>query len=121
MGRISRVFDESLKKTQDGSMFINTIVFEQRAKQLQQNILESSKSLDELNELKKLSPLSVDQRTRVSNLETNIKGWEDEFRALTNNADPIGFDKNGVRRAAKFRVVQLDDQTARIFLQSRSS
>jgi len=118
MASISNVFNESLKKTQDGSMFMNTIVLRQRAEQLQQNILRSSENLDEL---KKLSTLSVDQRTRVSNLETNIKGWEDEFKRLTNNAAPVGFDKNGVRKANKFAVTQLDDQTGRIFLNSRSS
>jgi len=118
MGRISQVFNETLKKTQDGSMFVNSIVFRERAEQLQQNILASSKNLDEL---KKLSSLSVDERTRVSNLETNIRGWEDEFRRLTNNTAPVGFDKNGIRRANKFVVAELDDQTGRIFLESRSS
>lgn len=118
MARISSVLNESLKKTQDGSMFMSSIVLEQRARQLQQNILTSSEYLDELN---KLPSLDVHQKTRVSNLETNIKGWADEFRRLTNNTAPVGFDKNGVRVANKFVVTELDDQTGRIFLQSRSS
>jgi len=118
--RISQIqygFTEALKKTQDGSMFMNDIVFRHRAMQLQDNILQARNNLDSLQSSS--GPITTEMQTRMSNLKQNIATWESDFRRIA-QGNPIEMIDGKYQKAA-FQVRQLDDQTGRIFIGSRSS
>ena len=90
MRGIRETFTESLKKTQDGSMFMNDIVFRHRASMLQDNIFEARNNLDTLLGKASLSP---EEKIFVDNLQKNIKSWQDEFSRIA-IGDPILKRKN---------------------------
>jgi hypothetical protein len=118
-GMISQMqygFTEALKKTQDGSMFMSDIVFRHRAIQLQDNILKARENLDELQSSS--GPISAQVQTEISNLKQNIAGWESDFMRIA-KGNPIEMVDGKYRKAA-FQIRQLDDQTGRIFIGSRS-
>lgn len=85
MRGIRATFMDSLKKTQDGSMFINEIVSKNHAEQLQDNIIAARTNLDLLLSEASLSP---EQSVLKKNLQQNIATFEQSFNQIA-SGDPV--------------------------------
>lgn len=108
--------NKALTKTQDGSQFVTDAIFEAKGKEIQSNIISTKKNIDRLKEVSRTRPLTTQEKTQLSNLETTINSYKTQFSkfAMGDAIDEAG-------NATNFTVKEMDNQTARILLSRRRS
>jgi hypothetical protein len=107
---------EGMPKTQDGSQFMTDAIFEVKGKELQNEIIEISKNIKDLEETAKKGDLTGPQKEQLDTLRKNIASKKKQFSVFA-HGDAI--DEFG--NPTTFKVKELYNQTARILLDRRNN
>lgn len=111
---IKNIFNSSLKKTQDGSNFLNDIILRHKAETIHGQSSEILENIKSLKNISKTRTLSASEATTLENLQTSLKENQNIFSRITNNQliennNIIDFKKINVRS-------DLNNQTMRALL-----